>query len=137
MDSIDLQILELLTQNSRMKVKDMAEQIHMTAPAITSRIQKLEDQGIITGYTTQIDRVKIGYPVHVFITVTMKVQTHTPYLDYVASFSPQIAQHHRIAGSGCYLIEAHFASNQDLSNFLDELENFASYQVASSVNQVI
>ncbi|HFU4217660.1 TPA: Lrp/AsnC family transcriptional regulator [Streptococcus suis] len=137
MDSIDLQILELLTQNSRMKVKDMAEQIHMTAPAITSRIQKLEDQGIITGYTTQIDRVKIGYPVHVFITVTMKVQTHTPYLDYVASFSPQIAQHHRIAGSGCFLIEAHFASNQDLSNFLDELENFASYQVASSVNQVI
>ncbi|HEL1586070.1 TPA: Lrp/AsnC family transcriptional regulator [Streptococcus suis] len=137
MDSIDLQILELLTQNSRMKVKDMAEQIHMTAPAITSRIQKLEDQGIITGYTTQIDRVKIGYPVHVFITVTMKVQTHTPYLDYVASFSPQIAQHHRIAGSGCYLIEAHFASNQDLSNFLDELENFASYQVASSVNLVI
>ncbi|HEM5984067.1 TPA: Lrp/AsnC family transcriptional regulator [Streptococcus suis] len=137
MDSIDSQILELLTQNSRMKVKDMAEQIHMTAPAITSRIQKLEDQGIITGYTTQIDRVKIGYPVHVFITVTMKVQTHTPYLDYVASFSPQIAQHHRIAGSGCYLIEAHFASNQDLSNFLDELENFASYQVASSVNQVI
>ncbi|NQK45101.1 Lrp/AsnC family transcriptional regulator [Streptococcus suis] len=137
MDSIDSQILELLTQNSRMKVKDMAEQIHMTAPAITSRIQKLEDQGIITGYTTQIDRVKIGYPVHVFITVTMKVQTHTPYLDYVASFSPQIAQHHRIAGSGCYLIEAHFASNQDLSNFLDELEYFASYQVASSVNQVI
>ncbi|HEM4402803.1 TPA: Lrp/AsnC family transcriptional regulator [Streptococcus suis] len=137
MDSIDLQILELLTQNSRIKLKDMAEQIHMTAPAITSRIQKLEDQGIITGYTTQVDRGKLGLPIHVFMTVTMKVQTHTPYLDYVVSFSPQIAQHHRIAGSGCYLIEAHFASNQDLATFLDGLENFASYQVASSVNQII
>ncbi|HHW4959474.1 Lrp/AsnC family transcriptional regulator [Streptococcus suis] len=137
MDSIDLQILELLTQNSRIKLKDMAEQIHMTAPAITSRIQKLEDQGIITGFTTQVDRGKLGLPIHVFMTITMKVQTHTPYLDYVESFSPQITQHHRIAGSGCYLIEAHFASNQDLATFLDGLENFASYQVASSVNQII
>lgn len=67
MDSIDLQILELLTQNSRMKLKNMAEQIHMTAPAITSRIQKLENLGIITGYTTQVDRGKLGLPIHVFI----------------------------------------------------------------------
>ncbi|VMJ78963.1 Uncharacterised protein [Streptococcus pneumoniae] len=36
-----------------------------------------------------------------------------------------------------YLIEAHFASNQDLATFLDGIENFASYQVASSVNQII
>lgn len=115
MDSIDLQILELLTQNSRMKLKNMAEQIHMTAPAITSRIQKLENLGIITGYTTQVDRGKLGLPIHVFMTITMKVKTHTPYLDYVVSFSPQIAQHHRIAGSGCYFPNHSYLSQLDVT----------------------
>ena len=51
MDDLDRKILSLLAKNARMPVKEIAEQVSLTSPAVSSRIHRLEQEGIIGGYT--------------------------------------------------------------------------------------
>ena len=55
MDDLDRKILSLLAKNARMPVKEIAEQVALTSPAVSSRIHKLETDGIISGYTVVLN----------------------------------------------------------------------------------
>ena len=55
LDKLDKKILTLLTQNARMPVKDIAKQVSLTSPAVSSRIRRMEQQGIIGGYTVRLE----------------------------------------------------------------------------------
>jgi len=60
-DKIDLQILSLLSQNSRIEYKQISSKLNLTANAIKSRIKNLEKSGVILGYTISIDVNKLDY----------------------------------------------------------------------------
>ena len=51
MDDLDRKIIHLLAENARMPVKDIAQRVNLTSPAVSSRIHRLEQEGIIGGYT--------------------------------------------------------------------------------------
>ena len=51
MDDLDHKILQLLAENARMPVKDIAQRVSLTSPAVSSRIHRLEQEGVIGGYT--------------------------------------------------------------------------------------
>ena len=53
MDELDREILRLLQKNARMTIKDIAKQISLTAPAVSGRIRRMEDKGVIAGYTVK------------------------------------------------------------------------------------
>ena len=60
MDKIDAMLITLLQENARAPLKVLASKVFLSAPAVSSRIDKLEKQGIILGYNTIIDRLKLG-----------------------------------------------------------------------------
>ena len=60
MDKIDAMLITLLQENARAPLKVLASKVFLSAPAVSSRIDKLEKQGIILGYNTIIDRQKLG-----------------------------------------------------------------------------
>ena len=55
MDELDQQILGLLAKNARMPVKEIARAVSLTSPAVSSRIHRLEQEGVIGGYTVRIN----------------------------------------------------------------------------------
>ena len=55
MDNIDMQILDMLQQNARTPLKAIAERVFLSSPAVSTRIEHLEKQGIIKGYSTVFD----------------------------------------------------------------------------------
>jgi len=63
-DNIDLKILELMSTNSRVEYKEISKKIKITPNAIKYRIKKLENSGIIKGYTASIDFRKLGYEIY-------------------------------------------------------------------------
>ncbi|MDQ2051581.1 AsnC family transcriptional regulator [Natronolimnohabitans sp. A-GB9] len=67
LDDTDLEILELLTEDARRPYKEIAEQVGLTPPAVSDRIARLEDQGIIQGFTIDIDREKLRGDVSVLV----------------------------------------------------------------------
>jgi len=61
MDKIDFKIIELLQKNARYPLKHLAEEVFLSTPAVSARIDKLEQSGVITGYAAHVDPLKLGY----------------------------------------------------------------------------
>ncbi len=74
-DDTDKQILRLLQTQARMSITELAERVNLSATPCARRIKRLEDSGIITGYHTQSDAQKLGYPLAVFIAISMDRHT--------------------------------------------------------------
>ena len=102
-DQTDKEILTLLEENSRMKVKEIAEQVHLSAPTVSQRLIKLEEDGVIKNYTLQTDLSKTGYPIHTFIFTTMISPSHTQYLAYIEGNKRHILNHYR-TGHQAFLV---------------------------------
>ncbi len=88
LDHTDRHILDELSKNSRLTMKELGEKVHLTGPAVAARVAKLEDKGIIEGYTIHINQVKMGYPVHTIIHIYTKSTNHQPYLSFIKKAEP-------------------------------------------------
>ena len=74
-DDTDKQLLRLLQTQARMSITELAERVNLSATPCARRIKRLEGAGIITGYHTQTDAQKLGYPLAVFIAISMDRHT--------------------------------------------------------------
>jgi len=59
LDQTDLRLLQLLSENARRPYSDLADAVDLSAPAVADRIERLQDQGVITQFTIDIDRRKL------------------------------------------------------------------------------
>ena len=129
-DEIDKKIIEELSKNSRMTIKELGGKVHLSSPAATSRIMKLLDNGIITRCSIEVDYVKLGFAVHGFINIYINNMDHQPYLAFIKSQDNYVINNYKISGDGCYLLEGKFPSNEVLDQFLQDLNNFANYKLS-------
>ncbi|GAF62430.1 transcriptional regulator, AsnC family [Psychrobacter sp. JCM 18903] len=74
-DEIDRQLLRVLQTQARMSITELAERVNLSATPCARRIKRLEDAGIIIGYHTKTDAQKLGYPLAVFIAISMDRHT--------------------------------------------------------------
>ncbi|MCF2132501.1 Lrp/AsnC family transcriptional regulator [Strepomyces sp. STD 3.1] len=132
---LDMRILEELSKNSRIKMKELGEKVHLTGQAAASRVAKLEDSGVIEGYTIKVNEVKMGYFVHALINIYTKDTHHQPYLSFVKKQEKYVINNYKISGDGCYLLECKFSSNESLDQFLIELNKHVNYKLSIVVNK--
>ncbi|NLR10754.1 MULTISPECIES: Lrp/AsnC family transcriptional regulator [Lactobacillaceae] len=138
LDQTDLQILKALTHNCRLKVSHLAQRVHLTAPAVTARINRLEDTGVIKRYTIEVDTEKLGYDRQIFIRAAVKDATQRPvYRQLIKDYRNDIRHHYRVSGDMPYLIEGAFHSRGDLNDFLLALGEVATYKVIDVIDELI
>lgn len=135
LDHTDKRILDELSKNSRLTMKELGEKVHLTGPAVSARVAKLEDQGVIEGYTIIINRVKLGCYIHAFITIITQSTNHQPYLSFIKKQDKYVINNYKISGDGCYLLECNFPSNEILNDFLEELNEHANYKLSIVINK--
>lgn len=128
-DETDTRILKELNKNCRIKIKQLAKIVHLTAPAVSARIENMEDNGIIKKYTIKLDLEKIGYLRPIFIQVSLKDFNHKEYLSLIKKYRNSIAQNYKTTGDMNYLIEGAFHNNEELNNFVSELEKISTYRI--------
>lgn len=135
-DEIDMAIIKELNRDSRIKVSQLARLVHLTAPAVSARIQRLEDTGVITRYTIEVDLDKVGFPRQVFIQVAVQARQHAAYLALVKRYHNDIRHHYRTTGKFVYLIEGAFPDRHVLNDFLLSLGKLATYQVIDVIDDI-
>lgn len=128
-DEIDIQILKELNWNCRIQVKKLAQIVHLTAPAVSARIANMEDQGIIKKYTLELDLEKVGLHRPVFIQVALEDPNRKMYLKVIRKYRNAIRQNYKTTGDMNYLIEGAFHNNNELNDFVTDLEKIATYRV--------
>jgi len=134
-DRTDMEILQWLEKNSRMQWKDIGEKVHLTGQAVAARIRKLEDLGVIEGFTVKLNQNKLGNSMTALITVFMKTTDHQSFEHFLAR-KELIAVAHRVSGEGCYWLEANFSSQEELNQLLNEILRYGNYRVNLSIGKV-
>ena len=82
MDDIDRKILKLLQANARMSLKTIAENTFLSSPAVSARMERLEKEGIITGYHAMVDPMKLGYHILAFINLDVVPEDKPKFYAY-------------------------------------------------------
>ncbi|HCW52865.1 MAG TPA: transcriptional regulator [Clostridium sp.] len=129
MDHTDRVIIEELKKNSKITMKELGEKIHLSGQATSTRVLKLEDMGIIKGYTINVNCSRYGYPVHAMINIYTKDLIHNPYLNFINSQQEYILHNYKISGDGCYLLECLFPTNEVMDEFLVNLNKYVNYKL--------
>jgi len=135
LDNTDKEILEELSKNSRITMKDLGKKVHLTGPATSARVAKLEESGVIEAYTIQVNRVKLGCYLHAFITIITESIFHQPYLSFIKTQENYLINHYKISGDGCYILECKFPSTDVMNQFLVELNKHANYKLSIVIDK--
>lgn len=134
LDKTDILIIDELSNNSRITMKELGEKVHLTGPATSARVAKLEDIEVIEGYTIKVNQEKMGYSVHAIIHIFTKSTNHQPYLFFIKKQNKYVLNNYKVSGESCYLLECKFPSNEILDEFLTDMSKYVSYKLSIVIN---
>ncbi len=123
MDTIDLKILTALQENARIPLKNLAAKVFLSSPATAARIEKLERDGIIVGYSAKIDHKKVGLPITAFIKVELNPEQKPTFYPFVCSH-PNVLECCCVTGRYSQLLKVAFESTEALDTFIGEINKF-------------
>ena len=120
LDATDWQILRELQRDARLSYNELGRRVSLSAPAAAERVRKLEDRGVITGYSAQINQAKLGLPLLAFIQLHCdpgKCLLKTSSADEF----PEILEIHKLSGAHCTLLKVAVSSMEHLEAFNERL----------------
>ena len=123
MDEIDLKLLRLLQKNSRTPVKTLAGEVNLSSPAVSARIDRLERQGVIRGYTLDIDPLQLGQHILAYIRLDMQPVQKEEFYPFIAA-CPNVLECNCVTGNYSMLIKVSSTSTQELDGFIGQLQHF-------------
>jgi Lrp/AsnC family leucine-responsive transcriptional regulator len=136
LDEINRRLLDLLTENPRAGVPELAKAVGMSAPAVRERVNRLHDSGVIRGYRLDVDPAAVGLPVTAWVRIRPGPR-QLPRIAELARRTPQVSECHRISGEDCFLLKVHIPAVADLEDILDAFQLFgqttSSFVVATPV----
>lgn len=113
MDKIDRKILSLLQENARYPLKYLAQKVFLSSPAVSTRIERMEKAGIITGYHATIDPVALGYHITAFINLTLDPKQKNEFYPYVTD-CPNVLECNCVTGTYSIMLKVAFPSTMEL-----------------------
>ncbi len=136
MDAIDLKLITILQNNARTPLKEIAKEIYLSSPATAARIERLEKDGIISGYEARLDLKKVGLPITAFINLDLDPKLKPTFYPFICSH-PNVLECNCVTGRYSQLIKVAFESTEALDTFIGELNSFGptETQIAFSAPQ--
>jgi Lrp/AsnC family leucine-responsive transcriptional regulator len=132
LDDIGWNILNEMQQDARISFTELGRRVGLSTPAVTERVRKMEEAGIILGYRAQVDPIKVGLPILAFINVKVGGENLSHFMK-VCSHSPEVLECHRVTGSESFLIKVAVADVTHLERLLDALMPY----VATTTSMVL
>ena len=122
-DDTDRQILSLLKDNARIPAKRIAEKTFLSPTAIATRIERLEEEGYITGYHAHLNPEFLGFQVKAFINLEVDPVRKKEFYPYIQS-QLNVVECNCVTGDFSMLVEVLFPTTSDLDVFINELQHF-------------
>ncbi len=119
-DLLNWKILKCLQQNARQSNAEIGRTVGISSPAISERIKKMEDAGIIQGYNTSVSPLEVGYQLKAIITLRAFMGMLKPFLEKVKTY-PEVLNCYRITGNENFVMEVVLTNQKHLETFIDQL----------------
>jgi len=118
LDSIDLGILDLLQENCKQSLAQIGEQVGLKAPSVLERIHKLEEVGVVRGYSALIDARLLGKDVTAFIGVSLAHPSHIEGFERDLAAVPDVLESHHVTGEHTLMLKVKTASTASLERLI-------------------
>lgn len=126
MDHVDKQILFYLQNQARISMTELGKSVGLSQPAVTERVRRMEEKGVIEEYRTVISPEKIGK--HTAAYMLFRTRDCHAFLDFVHT-SPHVAECHRISGEHNYLLKVLTDSTRSLEEFGNQCDKYGTYTI--------
>lgn len=109
LDKIDLQILRIMQNNSKLTTKELAAQVNLSTTPVFERLKRLENEGYIKKYSAILDAEKLNCGFVVFCSVKLKRLNQDIAADFTRIIQeiPEVAECYNISGEYDYLLKIH------------------------------
>jgi Lrp/AsnC family leucine-responsive transcriptional regulator len=132
LDDTNRRILAELQENARVSLAELGRRVGLSSPAVGERLQRLERQGVITGYRPEVDPRKLGYSLGVVIRIR-PAPGQIQNVAELARATPEVVECHRITGEDCYFMKAHV---RDVGHLEEVIDHFVALgQTTTSIVQ--
>jgi Lrp/AsnC family leucine-responsive transcriptional regulator len=124
LDAIDHRLIAALTDNARISLADLGRVLGMSPQSAADRMRRLEDVGVISGFTAKLEPEALGLSVGAYI----RVRPAMGELQRVAALLadiPEIIECDRITGEDCFMAKVFVARIEDLERVIDRLIPYA------------
>jgi Lrp/AsnC family transcriptional regulator, leucine-responsive regulatory protein len=132
LDDTNLALLRELQADARLSVAELGRRVGLSSPAVSERLQRLQDGGVVTGYRAEVDPRSLGYALSAVVRVR-PAPRQLPKVAELALQTPEVVECHRVTGEDCYFMKLHV---RDVLHLEEVIDRFALYgQTTTSIIQ--
>ncbi|MDZ4369351.1 MAG: Lrp/AsnC family transcriptional regulator [Afipia sp.] len=120
LDAVDLKLLDVLVADARISIAELGRLVGLSPPSVTERVRRLEEAGVIEGYTVKINPKALGLPLAAWLRIRPipgQLQNVSQILQGIA----EIVECDRITGEDCFIARAHVETVEALERLIDKL----------------
>jgi len=134
-DATDREILTLLREDARRTLSDIASRVTLSTAAVKRRVDRLQEAGVITGFTVQIDHAKLGWGIEAFTQLRFFGTTNVDEIVQTTTRMPEAQAVFTIAGDPDALVWLRVRDMQHLQHTIDELRR--SHRITSTKTLIV
>ncbi|MCH4821649.1 Lrp/AsnC family transcriptional regulator [Gramella lutea] len=136
MDKLNWAILEELQKNARISFSEIGRKIGLTSPAVTERVRKMEDMGIIDSYKVNLSHQKIGYQLRAIITLRAFTGRLKAFLETVKDYK-EVVNCYRITGNENIIMEVILRDQVHLEKLIDKLITYGETRTHIVLSNIV
>jgi DNA-binding Lrp family transcriptional regulator len=135
MDDVDQTIVALLRENARRSFQDIGRHVHLSAPAVKRRVDRLERDGVLLGYTAIVDPQAIGWHAEAFVDLYCEGDVSGEAIKRAVERESGVISAHTVAGEASALLHVRARDTKDLELALERIR--AAKGVRRTVTEVV
>lgn len=136
LDDTDRRILEALQGDARISLKDLAEKVGLSSPSVSERMKRLQERGVIRGFTVEIDPRSLGYAIQAIVRIRpLPGKQHI--VRKLIEDAPEFGECDKVTGDDCYVVRLHARSIEHLDQIVDRIADKAETSTAIVKSQPI
>ncbi|SHJ23088.1 Lrp/AsnC family transcriptional regulator, leucine-responsive regulatory protein [Clostridium cavendishii DSM 21758] len=125
MDYTDYKIIEILLEDGRIPMKELAKRVALSAPAVAERVKRLEEENIITGYKAKVNYEKLGKKINVLINIDISGQRSEKFKEFIEN-EDAIVECHHVTGPYCKILKARLEDISSLETLIGKIQMFGN-----------
>ncbi|HIU75803.1 MAG TPA: Lrp/AsnC family transcriptional regulator [Candidatus Pelethocola excrementipullorum] len=123
LDAIDRRIVDILQHDARLPVKTIAEKVSLSSPTVSARIERLQRDGVITGYMAVVNPEIFDFRIKAFINLEVEPMQKKEFYPYIAGV-PNVVECNCVTGDYSMLMVVYFRTTKELDQFIGQLQHF-------------
>ncbi len=126
LDDTGWKLLQELQNNARLSYTELGQRVNLSIPAVTERVRKLEEAGIITGYHAKVDLGKVGLPVMAIVYIHVKSGQRDEVRVAQIEQIPEVVELYRTTGCDSIIVKVVAPSVEQLTSTIDQLSHIGT-----------